>query len=172
MQWSPQILYNNLFGRNVNFGQETTGSLLENHPIIDFDSEKTTNNSSDLFGHGWLDKQLFANLWEVLKNNSNEVLLAKTSSLTRSLLKEIANNYVAGLFVPFDGYLLEDDNFVIEWIYENFRIAITITSGEEIGTWCLVSKPKAGGATAYGSLSKENSLKIISWLVSFVLQQK
>lgn len=71
-------------------------------------------------------------------------------------------------FKPIYGFSGEDGSFLIEWIYEDFRVGFSIESDQKDSSWYLVSRENVGGIRASGFLDTLNLGKIINWLFVFI----
>jgi hypothetical protein len=70
---------------------------------------------------------------------------------------------------PLRGFVAEDGSFLIEWVFDDFRIGFTIESNPDESGWYLISTKKLGSITAYGSISEIDINTLILWLINFVL---
>lgn len=65
---------------------------------------------------------------------------------------------------------VDDGSFLIEWIFEDFRIGFSIEPEIEESSWYLVSKNSLGATNAEGIIFLDNQLKApISWMLKFIV---
>ena len=63
--------------------------------------------------------------------------------------------------------VLEDDSFLIEWIFSKYRIGFVLEKRRQDSIWYLVSTIEDTSVERFGSLSKADNKKLVAQLVTF-----
>jgi hypothetical protein len=63
----------------------------------------------------------------------------------------------------------DDGSFLIEWVFEDFRIGFTFELEPTESGWYLVSNQRMGYINASGYMNNVNMKKTISWLIEYTI---
>jgi hypothetical protein len=144
-----------------------------NFPRIEAMDETTGSN---LFKHFYPipeDNSLIKSAWDITYKANNEQVV-KEARRFLSVLQEMTAIFPhLGLDLdsvpPLYAFNVDDNSFLIEWIFNDFRIGFSVEQNINDSSWYLVSNKKYGVINASGYLSIKDSRSLILWLLTFVI---
>ncbi|MEW5870994.1 MAG: hypothetical protein AB1894_17100 [Chloroflexota bacterium] len=105
---------------------------------------------------------------EVARSLENEKQ-AQTAVLVLNEINEQLSRQINISYLPnFSAIQSEDKSLLIEWIFPNLRLGLSIEPIIEDSSWFLVSNDVAGNINAYGKLFCKKVNLPIKWLISLI----
>jgi hypothetical protein len=114
---------------------------------------------------------LFASVRELLMTLENPEHITEAENIILFIQSELIKTGLIGKLPPLRAFPTEEGDLLLEWIFENFRLGFGLEHNFEESGWYLVSSPHLGGIVASGLLKGTDLRPLISWLVSYVINQ-
>lgn len=135
----------------------TTGTTAQLQPIINLSLSKIVNNLSEHF-QGLSDSPQ--------KDFFLKVLLA----IHKALIRYNEESYELGHIPPLRVDSIEDGSILIEWIFDDFRIAFSLESNLEESSWYLMSNERLRNVIESDYLKDEDLDLLLDKLIYYVIE--
>lgn len=134
--------------------------------------EYTTSNITDYFDVLYINTitpDITREARERILTFSNKTLCEEALQILAAIRHEIAKNRILGHLPKIYVFESEDGSILLEWIFKNLRLGLSIESEIEKSSWFLVSNKSIGSINAYGRLDSDIKYPVIKWLANLVI---
>jgi hypothetical protein len=120
------------------------------------------------------DLNFLAKATEKLKDIPNVSIRERAYNLFRNfqdfMIENLSQIEIMGKMPPLDLSILQDGSVLIEWIFKDFRLGISLEEDDNESGWYLVSKNSGGGDSSnFGYLHMINIKTLLTETLSLVL---
>lgn len=133
---------------------------------------KYQGTSNNPFQIDYIDEIFINNLFINAKNKieeENNPSIKQFASLIVFIIQRLIlliDNYET--LPPLAAQIMENGDFFIEWIFNDFRIGFVISEESE-SSWFLVGNTNKDSIQANGLLNKKTIVETVGWLTCFVI---
>jgi len=108
---------------------------------------------------------------EFLNSVQNKDQVARANEMLSIIQSEVIKLQPPMTLPPISAFQDENGAFLLEWIFNDFRVGFNLEMDENESGWYLASKPSSGGIVASGLLTGIDQRGLVAWLIYFAISK-